>query len=186
MKLQEGETILHEARPERAVLWLWLFTKCLLSGAIGSFFAAGGAMSVLIITVDVGGWKQVPFFLIIPAAAAFGAAVFLSAGLIYCAYLRRTYVYYITSQRCVFHGGILRRVERSVPYHKITDVEMSQNIFERVLGISTLRIFTPGTASVSPQAPWQQAEITFVGLKDSDTPADIVNDQLRKFKATGE
>lgn len=186
MRLQEGETILHEARPKPAILWLWLFTKCLPSGAIGAFFAAGGAMTILIITTDVPGWNHVPFFLIIPAAAAFGAAVFLSAGLIYCAYLRRTYVYYITSQRCVFHGGILRKVERSVPYHKITDVEMSQNIFERVLGISSLGIFTPGTASLSPNAPWQRAEISFVGLKDNQTPADIVNDQLRKFKATDE
>ena len=108
-------------------------------------------------------------------------------GLIYCSYLRRTYVYYVTNQRCIFHGGILRRIERSVPYHKITDVEMSQNFIERMLGISSLKIFTPGTGSMMA-SPFggQRAEIAFVGLKDNETPATTINEIVRKFRATGE
>ena len=93
----------------------------------------------------------------------------------------------IPNQRCVFQGGILRRIIHSVPYHKITDVEMSQNIIERILGISSLKIFTPGTGSLQA-SPFkgQRAELTFAGLSDNETPAASVNEILRKFKATGE
>ncbi|MHC4693967.1 MAG: hypothetical protein ACYS67_14595, partial [Planctomycetota bacterium] len=35
MKVQEGEEILHEVRPERAVLWIWLFSKALPVGLVG-------------------------------------------------------------------------------------------------------------------------------------------------------
>ena len=111
---------------------------------------------------------------------------FLVLGMIYCEFLRRTYVYYITNQRCVFHGGIIRRIERSVHYHKVTDVEMSQHIIERILGISTLNIFTPGTSSRAGDSSFQKAEISFVGLKDNESPAETINGILRKFRATGE
>jgi hypothetical protein len=64
---------------------------------------------------------------------------------------------------------------------------MSQNIIERVLGISNLKIFTPGTSSmrVSPFAA-QRAEIFFVGLADNEPPAATINDILKTYKATGE
>lgn len=58
-----------------------------------------------------------------------------------------TFRYYITTERCIFQGGILRYRERSIPYHKITDVERSRNLLERFLGLSSIRIFTPGTSS---------------------------------------
>ncbi len=87
--------------------------------------------------------------------------------------------YYVTNQRCVLHGGIWRKTVRSIPYHRITDVEASQNAIEQLLGISSLRIFTPGTGG-------QGAEISFEGLKDNQTPAASINEILRKFEATGE
>lgn len=126
-----------------------------------------------------------------PVSSALAAAgvVLLAVviGLLYSECLRRTYVYFVSNQRCVFRGGIIVRVERSVPYHKVTDVEMRQNIVERMLGISKLNIFTPGTASVV-NSPFggPRAEISFVGLADSETPAATINETLRGFKATGE
>ncbi len=71
-------------------------------------------------------------------------------------------------------------------YHKITDVERSQNIIERILDISTLNIFPPGTSSRSTDSSAQKAEISFVGLKDNESPADSINRILSKFRATGE
>ena len=113
--------------------------------------------------------------------------LFLIGNVIYCVYLRRTYAYFITTKRCIFHGGILRRVERSVPYHKITDVEQSQTIIERGLSIASLRIFTPGTASVrSTPFKGQVAELNFVGLRDTEPPSETINEVLRRFEATGE
>ena len=41
MKLQEGEEILHELRPESAVLLLWLFSKALPIGLAGGAVGFG-------------------------------------------------------------------------------------------------------------------------------------------------
>ena len=88
--------------------------------------------------------------------------------------------------RCVFIGGIIKRVERSVPYHKITDVERQQFIFERVLGFWSVKIFTPGTAS-SKKTFFKQAdaEIDFDGLLESEIAADTINTFVRKVKDYG-
>jgi len=187
MKVQEGETIIHELRPESAILGVWFFTKCLLAAFVGGFlcFWCFGFFGGIL---GVARRADSSFPIAVGAGIALIVAlVVLVLALVYCFFLRKTYVYYITNQRCIFHGGILRRIERSVHYHKITDVEMSQNIFERILGISSLKIFTPGTASMK-MSPFggEKAEITFVGLRDNETPAATINGILRRFKATGE
>ena len=74
----------------------------------------------------------------------------------------------------MFEGGILLRRVKSVPYHKITDVSVSQNILERILGISKLNIHTAGTGIPSP-------EIQFVGLTDPEMPQSIIMERLRAF-----
>jgi len=175
MKLQEGETVIHELRPEPAVLGAWLFDKCLAPATV-----VGGLCGVLFVLIEISAAMMIGGFIA-------GTVVGLLPGLVYCAALRETYVYYITDRRCVFHGGILRRVRRSVPYHKITDVEMSQDIIERALGLSSLNIFTPGTGSIRASSPGgQRAEISFVGLRDSETPAHTINGMLKKLRATDE
>ena len=184
MKVQDGEEILHELVPEKNILWIWLFAKALPAGLVGAgaAFVLGGVSGILF---NFGGESDFSLIGGIVGAIVIGLG-FLMLVLIYCEFLRRTYVYYITNQRCVFHGGIIRRVERSVYYHKVTDVERSQNIIERILGISTLNIFTPGTSSRVDSSPFQKAEISFVGLKDNEGPAEAINGILRKFRATGE
>ena len=184
MKLQDGEQMLHELMPEKNILWIWLFAKALPVGLVGGG-AGFGLVGVSGIIFNFGGESDFSFIGGIVGAIIFGLG-FLLLAMVYCEFLRRTYVYYITNQRCVFHGGIIRRVERSVHYHKVTDVEMSQNIIERILGISTLNIFTPGTSSRGSDSSFQKAEISFVGLKDNESPADTINGILRKFRATGE
>jgi len=37
MKVQEGEAIIHELKPESAILGVWFFTKCLLAAFVGGF-----------------------------------------------------------------------------------------------------------------------------------------------------
>lgn len=187
MKLQEGENIIHELQPESKVLGIWIFTKCLPAAFISAFlsfwcFGFFGGMFCAA-TQSKSAWPIAAGGIM----ALIAAPTLFILALIYCSYLRRTYVYYVTNQRCVFHGGILRRIERSIPYHKITDVEMSQNIIERIIGISSLKIFTPGTGSmVASPFGGQRAEITFVGLKDNETPATTINEIVRKFRSTGE
>jgi uncharacterized membrane protein YdbT with pleckstrin-like domain len=182
MKLQEGEILIHELRPEPIVLRILLFTKCLPAAFVGAFlcfwcFGFFGGMFSTHHPAEGGGPFAAGWI-----TALVAAPVILVLALVYCDSLRKTYLYYVTNQRCVFHGGILRKSVRSIPYHKITDVEMSQNILEQFLGISSLKIFTPGPSS----AEGQGAQILFVGLKDNQTPAATINEILRQFKATAE
>jgi len=179
MQLQEGEIVIHELRPEPGVLGIWFFTKCLPAAFVGAFlcfwcFGFFGGMFSSAHPAQGGGPFAAGWI-----TALILAPVILVLALVYCRFLRETYLYYITNQRCVFHGGILRKVVWSIPYHKITDVEMSQNAVEGFLGISSLKIYTAGTGG-------QGAEISFVGLKDNGTPAASIHEMLRKFRATGE
>ncbi len=184
MKVLDEEEILHELTPEKNILFIWFFTKALAVGIIGGAIAFGlvGFSGILF---TFGGESAFSFIGGIIGAIILGPILLLLA-MVYCEFLRRSYIYYITNQRCVFHGGIIRRVERSVYYHKVTDVEMSQNIIERILDISTLNIFTPGTSSRSADSSSQKAEISFVGLRDNESPANSINSILRNFRATGE
>lgn len=187
MKLQEGETIIHELRPEPNILVIWFFAKCLPTASVIALVCAGLAALLPALLGALTDDCTQPAWLAGAIAGAATWVVALSLAVVYCRCLWKTYTYYVTNQRCVWHGGILRRVERSVPYHKVTDVEMSQNIIERALGISSLNIFTPGTGSVTTSTLGKSgAEISFVGLKDNETPADTINEILKKFRATGE
>jgi ABC-type multidrug transport system fused ATPase/permease subunit len=94
---------------------------------------------------------------------------------IYLIYLRRTYRYIVTNRRCMFVGGILKRIERSVPYKKITDIQRSQNIVERMLGIWNVQVFTPGTASMQIGQAKARAELNFDGLMNSEEMYAAIN-----------
>ena len=174
-------------RPASQILVIWFFSKCLPPAFVCAFltvwgFGLIGGLSAFATNSD----SPSSFVTGLILAPISGIVVMLLA-LIYCVSLRQTYVYYVTNQRCVFRGGIILRRERSVPYHKITDVEISQNIIERALGIPKVNVFTPGTGSTTA-SPFggQRAEISFVGLRDSESPAATINQILKKFKATGQ
>ena len=184
MKLQDGEQKIHELHPEKNILGIWFFSKVIFSTFFAAFitFWCFGFFGGMFLAATRADSKLI--FITGGIAGLFIGISFLFIGLIYCIYLRRTYIYYITNQRCIFHGGIIRKVERSIPYHKITDVEQSQNILEQILGISTIKLFTPGTASTwGTPFGGQRAEITFSGLKDNETPAITINEYIRKAKA---
>ena len=82
-------------------------------------------------------------------------------------------------------GGIVRYRECSISYHKVTDVELSRNLLERVLGLSSIRIFTPGTSS-SFSFGWfgggQSPELKYEGLGSAEEPAESINVQVRDSK----
>ncbi len=94
---------------------------------------------------------------------------------IYLIFLRKTYIYTVTNKRCVFQGGLLKKIERSVSHKKITDVQRSQNILEQILGIENIQVFTPGTASMAFGNRQPQAELNFDGLVDGDELAGMIN-----------
>lgn len=187
LSLSAEERVLWEGQPAPAVLSLWLFTKALTFAFVASFvvvwlFAFFGAMWM----TATRSHRDVDPFGPIGRPLVVAAPLLLGAGFLYTVALRRTYRYFITNQRVVFTGGLLLSRRRSVHYHKITDIEVSQHIVERLLGIRTLKAYTAGTSGFTGW-PWmERAEITFPGLAESDTAERLINNVLRTYRATGQ
>ncbi len=104
--------------------------------------------------------------------AGIGGLYFLSV--IYSFFLRKTYKYSVSNRGVTFEGGIINKQFKNIPYHKITDVTKSQSIIQRLFGISDLHIQTAGTSF---------PEISFLGLKDPDTPRNYILQMLEKVPA---
>lgn len=180
MRLAKDENILHDLKPMKRLIVLWLFTRCVphaLTGAIGSFFLIYGYQIFAFkdgdAPMDYGfvGTGAVLMFILV-----------LTLSYVYNRFLIATIRYLVTDRRCVWSGGILRKVEHTVSYLKITDVERSQNIVEQVLNISTINLFTPGTASVRMNARSQpMPELRLEGLAESDELAESINEQVRSY-----
>ena len=161
---QEGEQVLFKDFPRKAILVFWFF-KALFTAVFIPFFIT----PFILMTFDslIDNYLILYLILFIPI---------LIIALLYQISLVRSYTFYITNERVILEGGILLRKIKSVPYHKITDVSISQNIIERMLGISTLNVHTAGTGMQIP-------EIRFVGLGEPEAPHSIIVNELKAFKA---
>ncbi len=161
--LQEEEKVIYEGYPQPVILVLWFF-KALFFAVIISFFIN---TFLTVLTRNFTSYGINYFLVFIPV---------LVISFIYQIFLRRSYHYYITNERVIFQGGILLRQIKNVPYHKVTDVSIYQNIIERIIGISTLNVHTAGTGVQMP-------EIRFVGLYNPEKPHMFILKELKAFKS---
>ena len=184
MELEKNEKLLFEGKPKRAVLVVWFFTKVIFTTIICLFlvFWATGFFTGIYLTVThplVDNSSIDTFFSVGRLGFVLVGVVYFICALIYIFYLVRTYHYYITNQRIIFEGGIIIRKKRNIPFHKITDLTVSQNILERMLNISSLDLYTASTRQ-------KRAEVSFVGLEDAELPQRLINKELKSLKSTGE
>ena len=201
MRLDNGETLELDIKPNEKLLIVWFFTKTLTYSIATMFFVFMGLFFINTINLtsedktenkteivqkeksteiaEATSKKEIehPFSIIINYWPWALALVVLASILIqiYLIYLRKTYRYIITNRRCIFVGGILKRIERTVPYKKITDIQRSQNILERILGIWNVQVFTPGTASMQIGQAKAKAELNFDGLLNSEDVYEAIN-----------
>ena len=165
MQLQDSETLLLELRPDRSVLKLWFITKCVPAGLVSAFFAFwalsffGGVIFQSNLGFEYGAIFAIP-------AAILG----LIAATIYIRFLRNSYIYTVTNKRVNFQGGILRYADRSVLYERITNVEKSKNLLERILGLESIWVHTAGYSGAN-----RRAEIVFEGLEDVGEVLTTIN-----------
>ena len=179
MQLQKSEKIFYEAGPKSSILVIWFFTKVLFGTFIFgflSFWASGffGGFFIAIFKPDnpenlLSFWQMIPTIL----------PLFVIIAFVYTYYLRKTYRYYVTSQRVAFEGGIILKKTISVPYNKITNIDMTQNIVEQILKIYSLEIQTAGTGI-------KKAEMFFVGLEDAELPQKLILKALKTYKRVGD
>ena len=201
MKLDDGEILKLDIKPNQNILVVWFLTKTITYSIATMFFVF---MTLFLIntinltseiktenkseisqnnltpeSADDTSKKNIdhPFRIILNywgwALALVGLASLIIQ--IYLIFLRKTYRYIITNRRCIFIGGILKKIERTVPYKKITDIQRSQNIVERMLGIWNVQVFTPGTASMQIGQAKAKAELNFDGLINSEELYETIN-----------
>ena len=179
MRHLPAEEILLEARPLPTVTLVWLFTKA-LPLAFSITFPVAFFTSVIFNQPEHRGaqpplaWSSV--FLLV--AVAF--AIVLLCVHLYNSMLARTYVYYVTNQRIVIEGGILRRTAHAVEHRCVTDVQLSQNLAEQLLSLGTVNLSTPGTANAGLKGKSRSMpELHLEGLADVHKVFDVVANCVR-------
>lgn len=181
MKLAQDEQIMFTLKPSMRLLGQWAITKCagigVLTGVLAfmsAYFYFGAIAFEKTSRIDFLFSRS---FILLCAGVGLAGFVF---AVMYHRHLVKTITYVITNQRCVYNGGILRRVMHSVNFGKITDVELSQDLIEQILSIRTLSLFTAGTASVNPRAMNRPiAELTFAGLESAEDESAYLIEAIR-------
>lgn len=134
---------------------------------LGSFVLAG---IISIVCIAVG-------FLVPPPGPVVGfvaAAVVWAFVLAVLMYRRMNSFYRLTSQRFFHQSGILTRVTDRVEVIQMDDVTYTQGLFERLVGVGTIKI-----TSSDPTHP----ELIIPGIADVQNVAEII-DQARRRELT--
>jgi putative membrane protein len=115
-----------------------------------------------------------------PLAAAGIATVFVVVGLVLAVGWEvaryRRYSYELTTDTFDIRSGILSRREREIPYERIQNVDIAQNILQRALDIAEVRIETAGGSG-------SEAHLRYVGRAEADRLQNEVS--RRKGDTTG-
>lgn len=89
---------------------------------------------------------------------------------LYLLYQRLTVDYQLTTQRLIQRTGILTRVTNRVEVIDVDDVQFTQNIVERFLGVGTIRILSSDLSD---------PKLVMIGIDDVKNVADII-DKVRR------
>jgi len=161
------ERILWEGTPDRKVLIVWLFSRLLLAFLV--IFAIG----IMPLFWGKATATNRPTYILMMGLLAIFTFYF-----IYLIFLRRTFRYAITEKGVYFMGGLLVKKQKSVPFHKITNVTISQNIIEQIFNLHKIGFQTAGAGGVAVP------EIRFEGIIDAQTPKNIVEQFIVASRGT--
>ncbi len=107
------------------------------------------------------------------AGAAFvGLAVVVVFGWELARY--RRYGYELTSETLDIRSGVLSRREREIPYERVQNVDVAQNVLQRTLGIAAVRIETAGGSG-------SEAHLRYVDRAEADR---LQNEISRRKRST--
>lgn len=98
------------------------------------------------------------------------AAVWL-ASFLYLLYERLSVEYQLTSQRLFHRRGILTRVTNRVEVIDIDDVQFTQNIIDRMLGVGTIRVLSSDISD---------PKLVMIGIDDVKRIADLIDGVRRE------
>lgn len=84
--------------------------------------------------------------------------------------------YYIDEDRITIHKGILSKIKQNVPYRAITDFQLHRSLYDRLLGIGSIRIQTAGQR---PGATGYEANLA--GLVEWDNLLEQLRGKVKKL-----
>ncbi|MDD2227880.1 MAG: PH domain-containing protein [Candidatus Cloacimonetes bacterium] len=94
--------------------------------------------------------------------------------LIYLPAFYKTLEYTIDGDAVKLKKGVFWRIRTTVPYSKITNIDITQGPVERMFQISHLRIQTAGSSG----AQNTQAELIISGIRDSEALKDTIMSRI--------
>jgi putative membrane protein len=74
-----------------------------------------------------------------------------------------TFRYVIAGEELVYRSGVLRRRQRVIPLARVQNIEVRQNLAQRLTGVAELRVETAGSGAEP------EASLSVIGLSDADT-----------------
>ena len=84
--------------------------------------------------------------------------------------------YYIDEDRITIHKGILSKIKQNVPYRAITDFQLHRSLYDRFLGIASIKLQTAGQ---SPTATGFEAKLS--GLIDWDNLLEQLRAKVKRL-----
>lgn len=181
MHLLPSETLIADLAPELKLNRVWFLSRGISTAAV----TAAVAWLPWVIFNSPAERGAAPPYGPWAGVAAIGVVfvLMLAASFAYLTSLANTYRYSITSKRFIFTGGLLRKVMHAVEHRRVTDVQLAQNLAEQMLGLYSINLFTPGTASVRPNARNQpMPELRLEGIKDGPAVFAMVSECLASAK----
>ncbi len=87
--------------------------------------------------------------------------------------------YYIEDERITVHKGFIAKVQQNIPYRAVTDFMLYRSLYDRILGIASIRIQTAG------QGPTPTGyEGNIAGLVNYEKLLHNLRERLRDYKGT--
>ncbi|MBT4482192.1 MAG: PH domain-containing protein [Candidatus Latescibacteria bacterium] len=91
----------------------------------------------------------------------------------------KTLEYCIESEAVKLNRGVFWKKRITVPFNKITNVDVSQGPLQRMFGLGTIHVQTAGAGG----AQGAQAELRMTGVKDFDGLKDVIMGGVRGFSS---
>ena len=118
--------------------------------------------------------------LIWPITAGIIFVLLLVAGPILVVWVRNL-SYVIGEEKITIHKGILTKVQKNIPFRAVTDFVVNRSVFDRILGIASIRIQTAGQS----QTPTGY-EGNIAGVVDWKELQQVLRDRLKKLHPVSE
>ena len=134
--LHEGEEILFEERPSDKYIKVLFLSRAwhLLCFAIIIVVALAYHSKDLNLSAGVGILPTVIGVIIVILLVVLAGLYYLSK-----AAMKRHW-YFLTNQRIILYSGFISINKKYIPYSRVADVNITQNLFHRLVGLSRVRV----------------------------------------------